>query len=157
VASRSQGGGAVILGWPDDRVLAELPTRKPVWGYWSTDGRWCVLGGSDAYTFWRTGEWAQPAFTLPVELTGSSYGLAVFSPDSRQVAIATGEHTFGIAPAGDWRPRLIFTLPGDATIDTWTWADNHSLVVFGGAQQVMVFDPAAATAELASLGLAPTN
>lgn len=152
--SQPQDTGAGVVAWPEDKLVAKMPTTRPAIGTFSPDEKWLMFASADGYTAWKVGDWQAPAFRLPLEQAGVNQGAAIFSPDSQRVAYTTGLHTFAVAATGRWQPELTFTLPDNAEPNAWTWSsDGAKLYVFCGTQQGYVFNLPAAAATLRELGL----
>ncbi|MDI1247308.1 MAG: protein kinase, partial [Lacunisphaera sp.] len=141
-----------VLALPEGRVTAKLWPQGHSRSVFSPDNHWLVLGSNLGYDIWRVGEWAKPAVVMPVMQRSSIYGYALFSPDSRRLAITTGPSSIGIGRTGTWRPEFVLTLPGLAQRDAWAWSqDGRTLFVLSGQQLVMAWDIPAAEATLRRL------
>ncbi len=152
-AWEQEGGGAHVWEMNGaDRGRKFVPGASGV--AFSPDGQWFVTGAPLEYLFWDMKTW-QPRHRIPRPINAGVHAPAVFSPDSRTVALRFTERTFALFTVADGEHLATFESPADARLGACVFNARGDLLAAPDADSggVVIWDLRAIRQRLAPMGL----
>jgi serine/threonine protein kinase len=121
--------------------------------YFSPDGRWLAWAGRDTTRIYETGTWRE-AFSMSTERTGDLPGLAVWSANSRLLAVTRQGPEIVLLDADDWRQLALLRLGDLPRISRMVFSPNdRTLAVLTDAEQIELWRLDGLRRELSALGI----